>query len=194
MFRKKQGCLFLLLLSIFCIAGCGRKGVDESAALETGDTVAQLASAETDHSLKNTEEDTAHENIAPATPTLSDVMDRILTEQGLDHALAYEDAAKKDAEDALVLLCTSESGQYVTYGFVSPEYGRMGILLNNIINGEDNWNYLTESWTYDDTIPSLKEQGEYEVLFSFPSNEDGKEAPREIVFDTYDTGTMSERE
>lgn len=175
MFRNKRGCLLLLLLCIVCIAGCGRKSTGESAAFKTNESA-------------------SFESSDSAAPSLSDVMDRILTEQGLEHALAYEDAAKKDAGDALVLLCTSESGQYEAYGFISPEYGRTGILLNNIVNGEDNWNYLTESWSYGNETPALEEQGEYEVLFSFTSNDDGKETPREIFFDTYDTGTVSERE
>lgn len=122
---------------------------------------------------------------------LEEVMIRILTNQGLDNVLDFEDGSEYPQEDKVILLCTSEGGKYEAFGFVSPEYGTAGILLNNIIDGEDNWNYYYETWSYGDVKPTLQEQGEYGVIFTFTQ---GNGDEREIYFDTYDTGTMSARE
>lgn len=85
--------------------------------------------------------------------SLQRVMDRI-TGQGLELAIPYENGHIGIQEDALIKLCVSENGKYEAYGFISPEYGQRGILLNNIIDGDGNW--------------------------------------CELIFDTYETGTMSE--
>ena len=126
--------------------------------------------------------------------SLYDVMDRILVNQGLNNSLEYENGLEDVLKDTIVKLCTSESGQYTAFGFISPEYGRSGILINNILDGQDNWNYFEEPWSYSSAIPALEEQGEYKVLFTYSRNNGTKEELREMYFDTYDTGTMSVRE
>ena len=126
------------------------------------------------------------------TPEIGNVMDRIIEEQGLDNAVDYESKADDLSKDAVVRLCRSESGKYTAYGFISPEYGKKGILIDNIINDESNWNYLWEYiWSYGSTAPTLQEQGEYDVIFSFTKEDD---KVQELYFATYDTGTMSVRE
>lgn len=123
---------------------------------------------------------------------LSKVMDRILENRDLDQALDYEAGVEDMTEDAVVLLCASESGTYEAFGLVSPEYGTAGILLNYIIDGGDNWNYLYEDWSYNsDMEPAMQEQDQNSVIFTFPQ---GLQGFREIYFDTYETGTMSARE
>ena len=126
--------------------------------------------------------------------SLSDVMDRILASQGLENALEYDQGMEDLRNDTIVKLCTSESGQFTAYGFISPEFGKCGILLNNILDGQDNWNYLEEPWSYSSDRPTLTEQGKYEVLFTFPQKNGAEEGTRELYFDTYDTGTMSLRD
>jgi len=122
--------------------------------------------------------------------SLESVMDRVASNVGLENAIGYEKGYFGFQKDALIKLCTSESGKYEAYGIISPEYGKRGILLNNIIDGEDNWNYFDSDWSYGKKPPELIETGDYEVQFSY-SRED--ESWSELYFDTYETGTMSVR-
>lgn len=176
--NKKHGIgMLIFLLLILWISGCSNRSKIEG----------ELQKTEQSEESTTVEDTSVHDAIS-----LAEVMDRIFVNKGLDEALEYSDEIKDMSEDALVLLCTSESGKYKAYGCISPEYGMAGILLNNIIDGQDNWNYLEEAWSYDRVIPTLEEQNDYEVLFSFVQK-NGSEK-REIYFDTYDTGTMSARE
>lgn len=118
--------------------------------------------------------------------TLKGVMERILQTKELDQALDYNQEVDNIRLDNIVLLCKSENAKYEAYGFISPEYGKRGILINNIINGEDNWNYLEEDWEFSQDKPMLKAQGNYEVIFTFTQ----KNQVRTMNFETYDTGTM----
>lgn len=83
------------------------------------------------------------------------------------------------------------SGKYEAYGFISAEYGKRGILINNIVDGGSNWNYFEEDWAYGDDRPTLEEKGEYEVLFTFGQEVNEVYKTHSMYFDTYDTGTMS---
>ena len=122
--------------------------------------------------------------------SLERVMDRIAG-QGLEQAIGYEKGYIGLQKDAVIKLCVSESGKYEAYGFISPEYGQRGILLNNIIDGEGNWNYIDSDWGYGKHVPVIKEIASHEVQFSY-YREDGSWC--ELIFDTYETGTMSVRE
>ena len=64
-----------------------------------------------------------------------------------------------------------------------------GILLNYRINGENNYNYLEESFSYGNA--NLQEQGENNVIFTFTQEND---IVRKLNFETFDTGTMSLKE
>ena len=119
------------------------------------------------------------------------VMDRVASGIGLENALPCELGHIGLREDTLIKLCVSESGKYEAYGIISPEYGNRGILLNYIIDGEPNWNYFDIVWNYGKKDASLRETGEYEVLFTY-YREDHSEC--ELYFDTYETGTMNVRE
>lgn len=168
-----------LLLLIVCLNGCSQNTGNKEIA-ESSEPAAQTSSV-----LNHTDKQT---------PELRTVMDRITGKQGLNNALDYEKTADGVTDDAIVRLCQSPSGKYTAYGFISPEYGKKGILIDNIIEDESNWNYFEENWCYGDVQPALEENGEYEVTFTFVQEENGNNHVREICYDTYDTGTMSERE
>ena len=121
---------------------------------------------------------------------LERVMDRVASGIGLENAIGYEKGYIGLQKDALVKLCSSKNGKYEAYGIISPEYGQRGILLNNIIDDEDNWNYFDSNWGYGKHVPVIKETDPYEVQFSYYL-EDGSWI--ELEFDTYETGTMSVR-
>lgn len=180
--QRKWFCVISLLLLICCLAGCSKHSVVAEVELETSKTSEKA-------------EISTNEDIATETekPSVVGIMDRISMANGFEKAIAYENKIEGTMlEDVVVLLCTSESGKYEAYGIVSPEYGMNGIVLNNIIDGESNHNYLEEEWAYGGNKPTLTEQGEYAVIFSFTQEREGIEEIREIYFDTYDTGTMTE--
>lgn len=195
--RTKYFCAGVLTLLILCACGCGRTQADEKS--ETGNETVTEAATETVIETatiietKPEQPDSSESESENQSPTLLEVMDRILSNQGLDKAEDYESGIEDVLTDKLILLCRSENETYEAYGFISPEYGKKGILINHIIDGEDNWNYFEESWAYGSVRPTLEETGEYEVLFTF-TQENVDEDTRKIYFDTYDTGTMSVRE
>lgn len=163
----------VLLLMLF-LTGCGKKTEAESAVSEQTEDTYQIPDNQK--------------------PSLQEVMDRILTSRKLDEAVDYENTIEGELQDTLVLLCKSESGKYEAYGFISAEYGKNGLLINNIIDGESNWNYFEENWSYGEERPAFEEKGDYEVAFTFTQEDNGVREARSLYFDTYDTGTMSVRE
>lgn len=120
-------------------------------------------------------------------------MERIAQKTGLEHARSYEDRVETDRQDAIVQLCRSESGRYTAYGFISPQYGRIGVLITNQIDDIENWNEFDDYvWNYGERQPTLTEEDDgYIVLFTYTQG-DGSE--RTVCFDTFDTGTMLEHE
>lgn len=87
---------------------------------------------------------------------LIDVMYSIADSQGLDGAVDYESGMQDGQKDALVFLCRSESGKYEAYGFISTEYGKNGLLINNVINDQDNWNFLKKAGPAEIPCRNLK--------------------------------------
>lgn len=49
----------------------------------------------------------------------------------------------KSAADALIRMVSDETGRFKIYGIMSAKYGTYGLLLNDWIGGEQNWNLLT---------------------------------------------------
>lgn len=151
----------------------------------SGDTEEQLTGSF--ESISQEPDETG--NIAPEESlSESDVINRIINETGIENAVDYAMASASELEEGMVLLCTSESGKYEVYGVVSPEYGTHGILINDVIDGTDNWNYFYEDWTFGAEPPSITESEDgYEMELSLYQQKDKKE---EIHFSSYDTGTV----
>lgn len=123
-----------------------------------------------------------------------EVMKRMISKQELNRAVEYGSGIEDMSEDKVVLLCKSESGVFEAYGFISPEYGSRGIIINNIVDGKGNWHYLYASWYYSDEQPTIEETGENEVLFTFYQSEGGKIVQKQMYFDAFSTGGMEVRE
>lgn len=118
-----------------------------------------------------------------------DKMYEIIDEIGLENAVAYGEAAESFSGNQIVLLCESPSGHYRAYGFSSPEFGMQGILIDNIIDRESNYNFFLQKWVYSEEQPTLSESDDfYQVIFTLC--QDRAEGMKTIVFSTYDTGTM----
>lgn len=178
--RQRKICISIgILLLILCISGYS-KSLSENKAIEV------LESVERTDILQSTS--------AYQIPELWQVMDRITKEQELSKAEDYQSEIDNLSKDLIVRLCQSESGKYTAYGFISFEYGKKGILIDNVIDGGSNWNYFLEEWCWGDTLPTLEENGKYEVTFTFMQEENGNKEVKRIVFDTFDTGTMAMRE
>ena len=173
---KRSMVKFLALsLLMLGISGCSRSNAVEQTQTETVKQAETMEPAEPESSTPE-QTGTSVNSDDTLEQTLYRVMSRILTDQGLDHVIDYDKGLEDISKDSIVKLCTSESGQYEAYGFISPEYGKTGILLNNILDWGENWNYLEEPWSYGAAKPTLEELAEYEVLFSFTQKMTGKKS------------------
>lgn len=132
---------------------------------------------------------------------VQDMMDSILTELGGDLSKAYPwgntPQFKEDAR-ALIKMAEDPTGQYAAYGFLCGEYGSYGILLNDKLNGEDNWNYFYTPWAYtgvSDSEPTMEKAADgYSGTFTFPAPAsdpaDSSIQVKTWKLQSYDTGTI----
>jgi len=122
---------------------------------------------------------------------LSEVVNRV----GLENAFSWNNTVdfKEDA-DALIKMAGDETGEYEIYGIMSAEYGTYGLLLNDRIDGEDNWNFEYVTWYYTgapDDQPVLEQSEDGKYVFSYVYKYDDVPYWRECILDCgYDTGHM----
>jgi hypothetical protein len=184
---KKQICTRIwIFLTLFFITGCSKStNVDYVDTSETSEQMSVVETSDTNEQMSISQ--TEAEQLSQW-----EIMNRIIDNCGLNNAQDYNNEIEDMSEDAIVVLCQADSGKYTAYGFISPEYGRTGILIDNVIDGESNWNYFDElTWTYGDSQPILSEQGEYNVIFTYTK---GNGLEQTIYFENFDTGTMSVKE
>lgn len=171
---------YILIASVMCavLTGCGSRehtpkdslvtGTEQNADVNQGD-------------VKNNEKITF------------DKMNEIMNEVGVENAVDYDERIEDVWKNQIIFLCESQSGRYKAYGFISPEYGMQGILIDNIIENTSNHNYFLKKWAYSAERPTLSESDDfYQVTFTVGQSEE--EGMQEIHFTTYDTGTMSAEE
>lgn len=184
--------IFLLAL---CISGCNKSSSENETIEINENEIIEINENEIIEIFESVERaDALQSTSVYQVPELWEVMDRITKEQELSKAEDYKSGIDTISRDSIVRLCQSESGRYTAYGFISSEYGKKGILIDYIVDGGSNWNYFFEKWCYGSILPTLEENGEYEVTFTFMQEKNGNEDIKRIVFDTFDTGTMSMRE
>lgn len=139
------------------------------------------------------------------TPPLSQVMDRIiLKNQDLDQVEDFEtnwehlkDMDDDIPKDRMVRLAGTDDGMYTAYGFISPEYGYRGIVIDYRMKKEEsNFNYFDWDWDMYFNAPwleagDLDHDGRNEVVFC-PCAGRGTSYYREylVVFETYNTGRL----
>lgn len=179
--------VLILTVSVFCLmlAGCESKdsvrGADTAASTEMNAVMDEDVAGK--ENVENNVKNDSEERI-----TISK-MEEMTAEIGLENAIIYGEADEDILKDQIVLLCESPSGRYRAYGFVSREYGKDGILIDNIIDGESNHTYFIQKWVYSEEQPTLTESDDfYQVTFTIC--QDQAEGMKEVLFDTYDTGTM----
>lgn len=136
---------------------------------------------------------------------LSQVMDRIILEnQDLDQVedfLTYQDQLKDSdndmSGDRMVRLAETDDGKFIAYGFVSPEYGNRGVVIDYRMKEEEsNYNYFDWTWSPYYFLPWL-EAGDLDhdgrdELVSYLCAGRGTSFHREqlVVFETYNTGHL----
>lgn len=132
---------------------------------------------------------------------VQDMMDSILAELGGDLSKAYpwvNTAEFKEDANVLIKMAEDPTGQYAAYGFLCGEYGSYGILLNDKLNGEDNWNYFYTPWAYtgtSDSEPTMEKAADgYSGTFTFPAPAsdpaDSSIQVKTWKLQSYDTGTI----
>lgn len=132
---------------------------------------------------------------------VQDRMDSILAELDGDLSRAYpwvNTAEFKEDANVLIKMAEDPTGQYAAYGFLCGEYGSYGILLNDKLNGEDNWNYFYTPWAYtgsSDVEPAMEKAADgYSGTFTFPApaNDPVKSSIQIKIWklQSYDTGTI----
>jgi beta-lactamase regulating signal transducer with metallopeptidase domain len=132
---------------------------------------------------------------------VQDRMDSILAELDGDLSKAYpwvNTAEFKEDANVLIKMAEDPTGQYAAYGFLCGEYGSYGILLNDKLNGEDNWNYFYTPWAYtgtSDSEPTMEKAADgYSGTFTFPAPaSDPADSSIQIKtwkLQSYDTGTI----
>lgn len=132
---------------------------------------------------------------------VQDRMDSILAELDGDLSKAYpwvNTAEFKEDANVLIKMAEDPTGQYAAYGFLCGEYGSYGILLNDKLNGEDNWNYFYTPWAYtgsSDVEPAMEKAADgYSGTFTFPApaNDPVKSSIQIKTWklQSYDTGTI----
>lgn len=127
---------------------------------------------------------------------LAQAMDRVLSANGLESAFTMDEYIDKanQAEgyiDAVVLLGSSEHGKYEIYGVSSKEFGPVGMVINCIIDGKDNWNYLYELWSWRAGM-QVHETNDHQFCFSYCDGYGtGAHTEQFYVCHVYDTGTVT---
>lgn len=132
---------------------------------------------------------------------VQDMMDSILAELDGDLSKAYpwvNTAEFKEDANVLIKMAEDPTGQYAAYGFLCGEYGSYGILLNDKLNGEDNWNYFYTPWAYtgtSDSEPTMEKAADgYSGTFTFPAPvsdpADSRIQVKTWKLQSYDTGTI----
>lgn len=180
--------IYLITISVICIMLIGCENTN--SVMESDTVVAIEQSIDTNEGASpkgdNTEIDinNGSEEEIPLNK-MQEIVDKI----GLENAAAYEEGIGDILSNQIILLCESPSGHYKAYGFISPEYGMHGILIDNIINQQSNYNFFSQKWVYSENPPTLNESDDfYQVTFTICQNQE--EGMQEISFVTYDTGTM----
>lgn len=123
------------------------------------------------------------------------VLSEVVSRVGLENAYSWNNTVEftEDAE-VLIKMANDETGEYEVYGIMSAEYGAFGLLLNDKIDGEDNWNFAYVPWFYSgapDDQPVLEQTSDGKFLFTYVYAYDDAPLWRECILDCgYDTGDM----
>lgn len=187
---KKAALCLLTLTIVLVFAGCGGDteviipapdGADEAIVTATA---APEATAPDEVDIAEPEEN--------ACDMLMEIVDRV----GVKNAYPWVNTVDFEKEsEALIKLAEDETGEYAVYGIMSGEYGTCGLLLNDVIDGENNFNIEYTEWYYsgvpeEQPILETDMHGEYTISYVY-KYENGAPCWKKCILDCgYDTGHM----
>lgn len=123
------------------------------------------------------------------------VLSEVVSRVGLENAYSWNNTVDfKENAEVLIKMASDETGEYEVYGIMSAEYGTFGLLLNDKIDGEDNWNFAYVPWFYSGAPgeqPILEPTQDGKFVFTYVYAYDDEPLWRECILDCgYDTGHM----
>lgn len=122
-------------------------------------------------------------------------LERIVSSVGLENAYPWNNTVELSSDtDALIKMASDESGRFEIYGIISAKYGTYGLLLNDWIDGKQNWNFAYVPWVYTGAPseqPILEPDGNGKYVFAYIYKYDDVPLWQEYILDCgYDTGHM----
>ena len=171
------------------------RGVEVRIASKTkGDNDSNGESAEeqnsvTPQNLEGPQEPDANED------AVYEELNRVVSTIGLENAYPWNNTVEfKPNADVLIKMASDGSGRFEIYGILSEKYGSYGLLLNDWIGGEQNWNFALVPWYYSGAPsdqPILESDGKGRYIFAYVYDYDDVPLWHECVLDCgYDTGHM----
>ena len=171
------------------------RGVEVRIASKTkGDNDSNGESAEernsvTPQNLERPQEPDANED------EVYEELNRVVSTIGLENAYPWNNTVEfKPNADVLIKMASDGSGRFEIYGILSEKYGSYGLLLNDWIGGEQNWNFALVPWYYSGNPseqPILESDGKGRYIFAYVYDYDDVPLWHECVLDCgYDTGHM----
>ena len=171
------------------------RGVEVRIASKTkGDNDSNGESAEeqnsvTPQNLEEPQEPDANED------AVYEELNRVVSTIGLENAYPWNNTVEfKPNADVLIKMASDGSGRFEIYGIMSEKYGSYGLLLNDWIGGEQNWNFALVPWYYSGAPsdqPILESDGKGRYIFAYVYDYDDVPLWHECVLDCgYDTGHM----
>lgn len=171
------------------------RGVEVRIASKTkGDNDSNGESAEeqnsvTPQNLEGSQEPDANED------AVYEELNRVVSTIGLENAYPWNNTVEfKPNADVLIKMASDGSGRFEIYGIMSEKYGSYGLLLNDWIGGEQNWNFALVPWYYSGAPsdqPILESDGKGRYIFAYVYDYDDVPLWHECVLDCgYDTGHM----
>lgn len=171
------------------------RGVEVRIASKTkGDNDSNGESAEeqnsvTPQNLEGPQEPDANED------AVYEELNRVVSTIGLENAYPWNNTVEfKPNADVLIKMASDGSDRFEIYGIMSEKYGSYGLLLNDWIGGEQNWNFALVPWYYSGAPsdqPILESDGKGRYIFAYVYDYDDVPLWHECVLDCgYDTGHM----
>lgn len=150
---------------------------------------------ETVNELTDEEESAPGSDSIELKPELGAVVSEIAGGKALaDVAYDWNTTAEFSPDaDVLIKMAVDSTKRYEIYGVISAQAGACGMILNDRIGGEDNWNKSYESWLYTGAPadePTLSYEGEQLIFtFVYALDEQGNALTKSFTVDCgYDTG------
>ncbi len=172
------------------------ESIENIEATEASSIISDLESAEKIESTSEVTELTEEQIRKESGPYLSELVVRVGTENAYEWSNTVD--FKTHYADILIKMAEDETGEFQIYGIMSERYGTYGLLLNDVIDGEENHNIAYGYWNYSGLAqdkPILVKTEEGTFIFTLSVMNDGNVYRKSYILDCgYDTGHMELRD